>query len=173
MKNKLLLVFSFLFFTFCFIVLFKGLNNPNIYKPNLITNKTFEKFNSKELFSGIEISSEEIFIDSKFYILNIWASWCVPCRDEHKELMQLSKNLSVKMIGLNYKDNFNNAKKFIQEFGNPYSIIITDKNGFISIELGAYGVPETYIMNKDKIIVKKIIGPLNQKLLEEINLIIK
>ena len=67
--------------------------------------------------------------------------------------MQLSKNQSIKLIGLNYRDNFNNAKKFINEFGNPYSQIIIDKDGSISVEFGAYGVPETFIIDKDKKIV--------------------
>jgi cytochrome c biogenesis protein CcmG/thiol:disulfide interchange protein DsbE len=87
--------------------------------------------------------------------------------------MQLSKNSSVKLIGLNYKDNPKNAKKFIDILGNPYSMIIIDENGTISIELGAYGVPETYIINKDKKIIKKFIGPLSEESIEEINLILK
>ena len=62
--------------------------------------------------------------------------------------MELSKSENVKIIGLNYKDNLNNAKKFINELGNPYSKNLTDKNGFLSIEFGAYGVPETFIINK-------------------------
>ena len=74
---------------------------------------------------------------------------------------------------LNYKDNPINAKKFINLFGNPYSIIVTDFDGTISIELGAYGVPETIIINKEKKIIKKFIGPLNNKSLKEINLILK
>ena len=87
--------------------------------------------------------------------------------------MQLSKNSSVKLIGLNYKDNQNNAKKFLNKFGNPYSMVITDKIGIISIELGAYGVPETFLINKDKKIIKTFKGSLNQKSLKEINLILK
>ena len=173
MKNKILLFTIVLFFIFCFVILFKGLNNSNIYVPKTISEKTLVNFNSKDLFSEIEISSDQIFAGNEFYILNIWSSWCSPCRDEHPKLMQLSKNSSVKLIGLNYKDNPKNAKKFIDILGNPYSMIIIDENGTISIELGAYGVPETYIINKDKKIIKKFIGPLNDKSIEEINLILK
>ena len=173
MKNKILLFTIVLFLIFCFVILFKSLNNSNIYVPKTVSEKTLVNFNSKDFFSEVEISSDQIFVGNEFYILNIWSSWCSPCRDEHPKLMQLSKNSSVKLIGLNYKDNPKNAKKFIDILGNPYSMIIIDKNGTISIELGAYGVPETYIINKDKKIIKKFIGPLSEESIKEINLILK
>jgi len=87
--------------------------------------------------------------------------------------MELSKNQSVKLIGLNYRDNFNNAKKFINEFGNPYSQIIVDNEGTLSVEFGAYGIPETFIIDKNKKIIRKFIGPINKETVEEIKLIIK
>ena len=173
MKNKVILSALLLFFTFCFIVLFKGLNNSNIYVPKEKTEKILKSFDSKDLYSENKISSNQIFVDSEFYVLNIWSSWCAPCREEHPKLMELSQNKSLKLIGLNYKDNPKNAKKFINEFGNPYFMIITDKNGIISIELGAIGVPETLIINKDKKIIKRFLGSLNEKSLKEINLILK
>jgi cytochrome c biogenesis protein CcmG/thiol:disulfide interchange protein DsbE len=173
MKNKILIILIIFFFIFCFIVLFKGLNNSNIYVPKLKSEKILINFKSKELFSEIEISSDQLFIDSDFYILNIWSSWCLPCRDEHKFLMQLNKNSSLMIVGLNYKDKPINAKKFLNEFGNPYSTILLDTDGTISIELGAYGVPETFLINDEKKIIKKIIGPINKQLINEINLMIK
>ena len=130
-------------------------------------------FESKDLYSETAILSDQIFVGNDYYILNIWASWCLPCRHEHPILMKLKKNSSIKLIGLNYKDHPNNAKKFIDKFGNPYSMIITDQNGIISIELGAYGIPETFIINKNKKIIKKFVGALNQKSLKEIELILK
>jgi|TARA_B110000967_G_C18836249_1_gene536889 cytochrome c biogenesis protein CcmG/thiol:disulfide interchange protein DsbE len=173
MKNKILIILIIFFFIFCFIVLFKGLNNSNIYIPKLKSEKLLINFKSKELFSEIEISSDKLFIDSDFYILNIWSSWCLPCRDEHKFLMQLNKNSSLMIVGLNYKDKSINAKKFLNELGNPYSTILLDTDGTISIELGAYGVPETFLINDEKKIIKKIIGPINEQLINEINLMIK
>ena len=173
MKNKILIILIIFFFIFCFIVLFKGLNNSNIYVPKLKSEKLLINFKSKELFSEIEISSDQLFIDSDFYILNIWSSWCLPCRDEHKFLMQLNKNSSLMIVGLNYKDKSINAKKFLNELGNPYSTILLDTDGTISIELGAYGVPETFLINDEKKIIKKIIGPINEQLINEINLMIK
>ena len=102
-------------------------------------------------------NSEKILVDSDYYILNIWSSWCGPCRKEHPKLMELSKNPSVKLIGINYRDNPKNAKNFIKKFGNPFSFIFVDINGIISIELGAYGVPETIVVNKDRKIIKKFV----------------
>ena len=87
--------------------------------------------------------------------------------------MKLSKNQSIKLIGLNYRDNLNNAKNFIKEFGNPYSQIIIDSDGTLSVEFGAYGVPETFIIDKNKKIIKKFIGPINKDIVQEIKLIIK
>ena len=87
--------------------------------------------------------------------------------------MKLSKNQSIRLIGLNYRDNFDNAKKFINEFGNPYSQILIDNDGTLSVEFGAYGVPESFIIDKNKKILKKIIGPINEEIVEEIKLLIK
>jgi len=87
--------------------------------------------------------------------------------------MQLNKNSSLMIVGLNYKDKSINAKKFLNELGNPNSTILLDTDGTISIELGAYGVPETFLINDEKKIIKKIIGPINEQLINEINLMIK
>ena len=173
MKNKILLSLAIFFLIFCFIVLFKGLNISNIYVPDYISKKPLINFNSQDFYSNKKISSDQIFKGSEFYILNIWASWCLPCRDEHPYLMEFKKNSSIKLIGLNYKDSPNSAKKFISEFGNPYLINIVDPNGTISIKLGAYGIPETFLINKERKIIKKVVGPLNKKLVKEINLLIK
>jgi len=173
MKNKFSLCVIIIFLSFCFIVFYKGLNNSNTYTPKISDKKSIPIFEAKNFNSNTYINSEKIFEEDIFYIINIWASWCVPCRTEHPLLMELSKNQSVKLIGINYKDKLNNAKNFIKKFGNPYSQIITDKDGTLSVEFGAYGVPETFIINKNKRIVKKFIGPINKKIVKEIKLIIK
>jgi len=172
MKNKILIIMTISFFIFCFIVFYKGLNHSNIYMPKT-DKKNIAIFTAKDFYSETEINSEKIFVDGDFYIVNIWASWCVPCKKEHPILMELSKNESVKLIGLNYRDNLNNAQKFIKKLGNPYSQILIDQDGTIAVELGEYGVHETFIIDKNKKIIKKFIGPLNKKLLEEIKLYLK
>jgi cytochrome c biogenesis protein CcmG/thiol:disulfide interchange protein DsbE len=173
MKSKFSLFIVIIFLSFCFIIFYKGLNNPNIYAPKIEGKKNLPTFKAKNFNSSSYLNSEKIFEEDTFYIVNIWASWCVPCRTEHPLLMKLSKNKSVKLIGINYKDNFNNAKKFIDEFGNPYSQIIIDNDGTLSVEFGAYGVPETFIIDKNKKVIRKFIGPINKEIVEEIKLIIK
>ena len=173
MKNKVSIFLVIIFLSFCFVIFYKGLNNPNTYSPKIKDKKNIPIFEAKDFNSSSYLNSEKIFEEDIFYIVNIWASWCVPCRTEHPLLMKLSKNQSVKLVGLNYKDSLNNAKKFINEFGNPYSQIIIDNDGTLSIEFGAYGVPETFIIDKNKMIIRKFIGPINQEILEQIKLIIK
>ena len=104
--------------------------------------------------------------------MNIWASWCVPCRDEHPFLMNLSNQKNLEIIGLNYKDDNKKAKIFLKELDNPYKIIFSDISGTIAIEWGAYGVPETFLIS-DKKIIKKFIGPLDNSSLIEIKKLIK
>ena len=172
MKKKIAYLLLILIFIFIFTVFLKGLYKPNLYTPSDISNKNLIKFSAKDLFSNVEINSQELISTNKFTLINIWASWCVPCRSEHLILMDLSKNSNLNMIGLNYKDNSESAKKFIYKLGNPFSNILVDKNGIISIELGAYGIPETFIINSDGEIIKKYIGPLTNKHVKEIEKII-
>ena len=172
MKNKLIPLSIFLVFIVIFIIFYRGLQNTNIYTPN--TKSSFEVPSvSVRLFNSNEIvNTLEIFSSDKFYLLNIWSSWCVPCRQEHSILMELTKNDNLKVIGINYKDTKKNAKNFLEELGNPYDSIIFDNEGTNAIEWGAYGVPESFLINSNKII-KKYIGPLNAGSMEEIKSFIK
>ena len=173
MKRKTLPIIIIIFLFFCFFVFLKGLNNKNNYIPNENTGRKISSFTAKKLFNDQKINSDELFVEKKFYLLNIWSSWCVPCRAEHDTLMRLSKNNLIKIIGLNYKDDLGNAKEFINSLGNPYSEILIDKDGTISIELGAYGIPETFVINENKIIIKKFVGPLTAQSLKKIKSLIK
>ena len=173
MKNKLNLLVIIILLSFCFVVFYKGLNSSNIYTPKINDENKIPIFEAKDFNSNIYINSEKIFDEDIFYIVNIWASWCVPCIAEHPLLMELSKDQSIKLIGLNYRDNLDNALIFINKFGNPYSQILIDSNGALGIEFGAYGEPETFLINKNKIIIKRFVGPINEKILKEIKLIIK
>ena len=170
-KNSLFI--AIIIIIFCFFVLFKGLNTPSVYTPSVTFEKELEYFNAKTLIYNKEINSNELFSGKKIYLLNIWSSWCVPCREEHSTLMKLKNNPFIKIIGLNYKDDPINAKKFIEELGNPYSEIVIDKDGTISISLGAYGVPETFIIDDNKKILKKFIGQINDQSLNDIKLLLK
>ena len=173
MKNKFRLFVVITFLIFCFSIFYKGLDNSNTYAPKIKDKKNIPIFEAKDLNSSAYLNSKIIFQEDTFYIVNVWASWCAPCRVEHPLLMELSKNQSIKLIGINYRDNLNNAKKFINELGNPYFQTIIDSDGTLSVEFGAYGVPETFIIDKNKMIIKKITGPINEKIVTEIKLIIK
>ena len=97
----------------------------------------------------------------------------MPCRDEHVYLLKLRNTNKVNIIGINYKDKKSNAIKFLSDLGNPYSNILIDQDGTKSIELGVIGVPETYLVNKNKVIVKKYIGPIDNLKFKEILEVIK
>ncbi len=167
MKKKLIPYSIILIFLIIFVVFYKSLKDTNIYTPEVKINNDIPIFSAELLLLNENSTSTEIFKSDQFYLLNIWASWCAPCRDEHPVLMNLSKNNKLTIIGMNYKDNKKNAKSFLDELGNPYEKIIVDKNGTNSIEWGAFGVPETFIIYNNKII-KKYIGPLNQEFFLEI-----
>tara|TARA_B100001057_G_scaffold368190_1_gene371649 strand:- start:728 stop:1246 length:519 start_codon:yes stop_codon:yes gene_type:complete len=172
MKSKIFLTFLIIFFIMIFFIFYKGLQNPNIYVPKNNFEKDIPSFKAKIFDNNASVNSGEIFKNDKFYLLNIWASWCSPCRDEHSFLMELHSQKNLEIIGLNYKDKKKNAYKFLKELDNPYEIIISDKDGTLAIEWGAYGVPESFLIQNQKII-KKIIGPLNKDLFTEIKRLIK
>ena len=155
-----------------FFIFFKGLQNSSVYKPKIEIGKSIPVFQTKLFDTEKIISSKEIFDEDNFYLLNIWASWCVPCIEEHPFLVSLNNYKDLKIIGLNYKDNINGAKNFLKRLDNPYNLILSDENGTIAVEWGAYGVPESFLIHKNKI-VKKIIGPLNASLLSDIKKLIK
>ena len=172
MRNKIVSIFVFLFFSIVFVIFFKGLKETNIYTPDLSKKSDIPFFDTKDFYSDKNINSLNIFKPNQAYLLNIWSSWCVPCRKEHPLLLSLNENKKINIIGMNYKDNKINAEKFLKELGNPYKRVFVDLEGTIAIEWGAYGVPETFLIYNNKII-RKYIGPLNLNIIEEIKLLIK
>lgn len=97
----------------------------------------------------------------RVWLLNVWASWCVSCRDEHPFLMELAKENTIPIVGLNYKDKRDDAVKWLAQFGNPYRLSIVDADGRTGINFGVYGVPETFVIDRDGVIRYKQIGPLS------------
>jgi len=103
----------------------------------------------------------------KVWLLNVWASWCVACREEHEVLMDLAKSGAVPLVGLNYKDERRDGLNWLDTHGNPYWISAYDRDGRIGIDYGVYGVPETYVIDKKGVIRYKRIGVLTPELLRD------
>lgn len=101
------------------------------------------------------------------WLLNVWASWCASCREEHPLLVQLAKSSVVPIYGLNYKDKRNDALGWLRQFGDPYAVSIADPEGRTGIDYGVYGVPETFVIDKNGLIRYKQIGPVTQEALEK------
>lgn len=94
-------------------------------------------------------------------LVNVWASWCVPCRQEHPLLMELSKRTGLRLVGLNYKDDPANARSFLGTLGQPFAAVGADGNGRAAVDWGVYGVPETFVVDGGGMIRFKFIGPLS------------
>jgi len=96
----------------------------------------------------------------KVSVVNVWASWCVPCHDEAPLLTELARDKRLQIVGINYKDAPDNARRFLGRYGNPFGIVGVDGNGRASIEWGVYGVPETFVVGREGTIVYKMVGPV-------------
>jgi len=103
---------------------------------------------------------ETAMFEGKVSLVNVWASWCVPCHDEAPLLNELAKDGRVQMIGINYKDAADNARRFLNRYGNPFAASGQDSSGRTAIDWGVYGVPETYVVDRDARIAYKLVGPI-------------
>jgi cytochrome c biogenesis protein CcmG/thiol:disulfide interchange protein DsbE len=100
-------------------------------------------------------------------LVNVWASWCVPCRNEAPILMRLAQDKRIRVVGINYKDRPENARRFVGVFGNPFAAVGADQDGRLSFEWGVYGVPETFLVGRDGRIAYKLIGEITPENLEK------
>lgn len=96
-------------------------------------------------------------------VVNVWASWCVPCRDEAPLLEELGKDKRFQIVGINYKDQADNARRFIGRYGNPFVAVGADVNGRAAIDWGVYGVPETFVVGRNGVITYKLVGPITEQ----------
>ena len=128
--------------------------------PSALLNKPVPDFSLPPIDMGAGLSSADLA--RGIYLVNVWASWCGPCRVEHPILMQLAADKRFTLVGINYKDVQENAQRFLGALGNPFERIGADRDGKTGIDWGVYGVPETFIV-KDGIIVHKFIGPLSEE----------
>ncbi len=111
------------------------------------------------------LSTEDM--KGQVWLLNVWASWCAACRVEHPLFVELERLGLVPIVGLNYKDRREDALAWLQQFGNPYAVVVTDEDGKVGIDYGVYGVPETYLIDRDGIVRFKQVGPVTREVLRD------
>ena len=167
--QKIIKTVIFIIFLFVIGVFFIGLNKDINYNTNSLIGKKISNINLKyydenKFYKGDDLKK------NKYTLINFWASWCAPCRDEHPLLMRLSEEKNLKLLGVNFKDKKKQADKFLKDLGNPYNFLTKDDQGRNSVNFGIYGIPESILLNKDLIILKKFVGPLS---VEDFNSIIE
>ncbi len=162
MKKNLLKIIISVVAIFIIGTFYVSLKKTEIYDTKNLVGTNLDNFELNSLNKNLKIN-QELVKNSQYTLINFWASWCAPCRAEHKYLMNLKRNAkNLKLIGINFKDEKKNANKFLSEFGDPYHYSAADSEGKVSINFGVYGIPESILVNNDLKIIKKFIGPLNQ-----------
>jgi len=173
MKKKIVTVpaFIFLFILLIFFYLLIIERDTSELPSNLL-NKNVPEFKTESLIKNENFVSSYEFGD-EIVLVNFFATWCKPCRDEHNYIKRFLDEKKIKIIGINYKDDSKKTLDWLKNLGNPYSNIAIDKRGKIAIEWGVYGIPETFIVNSDGIIKYRHVGPITDKVYNKINLLIK
>lgn len=141
-----------------------GLNPREV--PSPLIGKPAPAFKLAELHENSKLLGREDML-GKVWLLNVWASWCVSCREEHPVLVEFAKSNVVPIYGLNYKDQRDDALAWLKQFGDPYTASIVDRDGRVGIDYGVYGVPETFVIDKAGLIRYKQIGPVTPQALKD------
>ena len=161
MQKKIIKLSIILLIIFIIGVFFIGLNKNSIYDTKNLVGQKITKI-KLEHFSDNRIITEEDLRKNNFTLINFWASWCGPCRVEHPILLKLNEEKNLELLGVNFKDKKNNALEFLKDLGDPYDDLAKDELGKHSINFGIYGIPESILINKDLVIIKKFIGPISK-----------
>jgi len=173
MKKKLLIIPFILFLsillTFFYLLIIE--RDPSAIPSNLL-DKNIPKFETESLLRKERFISSKEF-GNEIILVNFFATWCLPCRDEHIYIKRFSNEKGIRVIGINYKDNSKKTIQWLKNLGNPYSNVPIDKYGRIAIDWGVYGIPETFIINSKGIIKYRHVGPITKKIYKKINLLIK
>jgi len=146
---------------FCVLIVFLaiGLQRDPREVPSPLVNKPAPAFEVKQLAQGDAKFSPES-LKGQVWVLNVWASWCVACKVEHPLLLDFSRSQVAPLVGLDYKDQAKDALTYLRQQGNPYQLIAMDVDGRVGIDYGVYGVPESYVIDKNGVIRYKHIGPI-------------
>ncbi len=146
--------------------LWAGLGRDPREVPSPLVGKPAPAFTLPQLHdTGKQFSAADM--RGQVWLLNVWASWCVSCRDEHPVLVELAQSRVAPIVGLNYKDQNPDALRWLAQFGDPYTLSITDADGRVGIDYGVYGVPETYVIDKAGTIRMKHIGPVTPLVVQQ------
>lgn len=131
--------------------------------PSALLNKAFPEFTAPLLMDESVTLSRDDLIGEPL-LVNVWATWCPTCKAEHAELLRITQDFGVPIVGLNYKDDPKAARQFLARYGNPFRYNLVDANGQIGVDLGVYGAPETFLLNADGMIVYKRVGDVNPRI---------
>ena len=126
----------------------------------------FPNVEAKDFYSDESVLLTDLFSDN-MSLVNVWASWCVTCRQEHQMMMKIAKNKDLQLIGINYKDTRADGERYLEVMGNPFDVIVFDPSGKIGLDLGGYATPETFLVNQQGLILFKHIGAIDSKVWEE------
>ncbi len=147
-------------------LLFVGLHLDPREVPSPLIDKPAPAFSLPQLHEPNKTLSRQDLL-GKVYLLNVWASWCAACRDEHPHLLALARTKQLPILGLNYKDTRREGSAWLKNFGDPYDASLYDGDGRIGIEFGVYGVPETFIIDKQGFVRFKHIGPVTPEVIDK------
>ena len=173
MKKKLFIIPSVLFLLILSIFFYLLMIERNHFElPSNLLNKNVPIFETESLLKNKNFVSSQEF-GNEIILVNFFATWCVPCREEHVFIKRFSNEKGIRVVGINYKDKPKNTIKWLKNLGNPYSDVPIDKNGRIAIDWGVYGIPETFIVNSNGIIKYRQAGPITKKIYRKINSLIK
>ena len=164
MNRKLLIPLAVFGVVFAFLLVGLGLNPREV--PSPLIGKPAPQFQLKRLHDPAQAFGTAD-MKGKVWLLNVWASWCVACREEHPLLVELAQQKVVPIVGLNYKDKPDDAKAWLERFGDPYTLSVMDLKGRIGIDYGVYGVPETFVIDRSGVIRYKHIGPITPEVLRD------
>ena len=148
------------------VFLFVGLGLNPREVPSPLVNKPAPAFQLNQLHKP-DAPFAHKDMAGKVWLLNVWASWCVACREEHPVLVELAKKNVLPIVGLNYKDKPEEGRAWLKQFGDPYTLSVMDRDGRVGIDFGVYGVPETFLIDKQGVIRFKQIGPVTPAVLEK------
>ena len=144
------------------IFLLLSLNsNPNKLTSPLI-GKMFPVIEGDDFYTNEKVKLNELMAN-QLTLVNVWASWCVTCRKEHQMIMNIAQNNKLKLIGINYKDTKNDGEEYLNIMGNPFDEVIFDPQGKIGMDLGVYATPETFLINKEGLVISKHIGEITKE----------